>query len=78
MLDEVKESKNCVGISFKGFEEQFWTLLIAIESSRSLSTKVASKRDRELKRLTCSINSNMKECNVGRGRSKGRVTSLFL
>ncbi|KAF5442432.1 hypothetical protein F2P56_035089 [Juglans regia] len=43
-------------------------LLVAIEASRS---KSASKQDRELKRLTCSINYDVQEGSSGRGASGG-------
>ena len=49
-------------------------LLVAIEASRS---KSASKQDRELKRLTCSINYDVKEGSSGRVRSKGRGKLSF-
>lgn len=45
-----------MGISCEGFEEQFRALLIAIELNRFSATK----RDRELRRLTYSVNYDSK------------------
>ncbi|KAF5443230.1 hypothetical protein F2P56_035805 [Juglans regia] len=69
VFKKVEEIQDVIGISFGGYEEQFKALLIAIEASHS---KSATKRDRELKRLTCSINYDVKEGSGGRDRSKGR------
>lgn len=66
---KVEEIQDVIGISFEGYEEQFKALLIALETSHSKST---TKRDRELKRLTCSINYDVKEGSGGMDKSKGR------
>lgn len=58
-------------------KSNFRALLIMIKSNCSSTTKSASKRDRELKRLTCSINYDLKEGSVSRGRSKGRGIFFF-
>lgn len=63
-----------MGISCEGFEEQFRALLIAIELNRFSATK----RDRELRRLTYSVNYDSKERNVSHDRSKGKGTNMIL
>lgn len=60
-----------MGISCDGFEEQFKALIIAIESGHSLALKSASKKERELRRLECSINYDIKRGAVGEIDSKG-------
>ncbi|XP_035543339.1 uncharacterized protein LOC118347632 [Juglans regia] len=74
IFKKVEELQKIFGVSFGGYEEQFMALLVAIEASRS---KSASKQDRELKRLTCSINYDVKEGSSGRVRSKGRGKLSF-
>ncbi|KAG6637056.1 hypothetical protein CIPAW_11G154000 [Carya illinoinensis] len=69
VFKKVEEIQAIVGISIGGYTEQFRALLVAIEDSHS---KSATKRDRELKRLTCSIKYDVKEGSGGRDRSKGR------
>lgn len=66
-----------MGISCVGFEEQFKALLVAIEVGRSSALKLASKKERELRRLECSINYDTKEGSIGRDRLKGRESLFF-
>lgn len=47
---------------------------MAIEAGRTSSLKSASKKERELKRLECSITYSLKEGSVGRDRLKGRAS----
>ncbi|KAF5449121.1 hypothetical protein F2P56_029600 [Juglans regia] len=75
VFKKVEEIQAVIGISFGGYEEQFKALLIALEASHS---KSASKQDRELRRLTCSINYDAKEGSGGRDRLKGRGNLGFL
>ncbi|KAF5472286.1 hypothetical protein F2P56_009019 [Juglans regia] len=73
VLKKVDELQLCTGVSCTGFEEQFWALIIAIEESR---LKSATKRERELKRLQCSINYEGKEGSCSRDRTKGRGMNI--
>ena len=50
-------------------------LLVAMEAGRSTIMKSAVKKERELKRLQCSINYDNKEGASGRDRTKGRDVS---
>lgn len=74
VFKKVEEIQEVIEISFGGYEEQFKALLVALEASHS---KSASKRDRELKKLTCSINYDVKEGSGGRDRSRGRGNIVF-
>lgn len=69
----MEELQACVGISYEGYEEQIKALLVAIEARWSTALKSAVKKDRELKRLKCSINYDNKEGSVGRDRLNGRA-----
>lgn len=62
----MEELQECVGISCKGFEEQFKALLVAIDAGRSMVSKSAAKKEREFKRLICHINYDNKEGSVRR------------
>ncbi|KAG2678839.1 hypothetical protein I3760_11G022800 [Carya illinoinensis] len=76
VLQKVKEIHDCVGNSCECFEDQFRALLIAIEYDHSHLSRSASKRNWELKRLTCSINYDAREVSIDYGRTKERVTTL--
>lgn len=52
-------------------------LLIAIEAGLASSTKSALTINRELKRLTCSINYDGREGRACRGRSEGKAFFFF-
>lgn len=45
-----------MGVSCVGFDEQFTALVIAIEAGQPSSARSAAKKNRELKRLSCSDN----------------------
>lgn len=77
ILKKVEEIHACVGISCNGFEEQFNALLKTIESGCSSVLKSNSKKERELRRLECSINYDIKKGSGGRDRLKGRRSHLF-
>ncbi|KAF5471359.1 hypothetical protein F2P56_011801 [Juglans regia] len=75
VFKKVEEIQAIIGISFGGYEKQFKALLVALEDSHS---KSASKRNRELKKLTCSINYDVKDGSSGRDRSRGRGNIVLL
>lgn len=58
VFKKVEEMQSVFGFSYIGFEDQVRALLIAIENNRSKST---TKRERRLKRLSCSMNYEVKE-----------------
>ncbi|KAF5451553.1 hypothetical protein F2P56_026652 [Juglans regia] len=76
VLKKVEEFHGWVEISYDGYEDQFMALLVAMEANRSTVMKSAVKKDRELKRLQCSINYDNKEGTSGRDRAKGRDVSF--
>lgn len=72
VLQKVKET--C--LSCEGFEEELMPLLTDIEARRFQkesisSSKLANKESRELKRLSCSIDYDLKSGSSSRGRVKG-------
>lgn len=69
VLRKVKEIQYCVGMECIGYEEQFMALFIAIEADHSQSKKLGSKKQRELKRHTWSMND---EGSSSRARAKGK------
>ncbi|KAF5466945.1 hypothetical protein F2P56_016823 [Juglans regia] len=73
VLKKVEELQSCMGISCKGYEEQFKALIIAIEAGQH---GTGLKRNRELKRLTWSINYDGKEGSASRTRNKGRAGTV--
>ena len=73
ILKKIEDLQNCLGISCAGYEEQFKALIIAIEAGQN---GAGTKRERELRRLTWSINYDGKEGSASRGRNKGRVGSV--
>jgi len=73
MMRKVDEIKDCVGISCVGFEEQFRALLIAIEVGQPSLARSALKKERELMRLSCSINYNAKGESAFKDKGKERV-----
>ena len=76
VLDKVNEIQQCVQITCEGFEDQFIALLTAIEAGHVLGTKSRSKKSRELKRLTWTINHDDKGCSSSRGRTKGKTEPI--
>lgn len=67
LLQKVDEIRNCIGIACEGFEDQFKALFIAIEAAdQPLEARSASKKERELKRLSCSINYDAREGSASR------------
>jgi hypothetical protein len=67
-----------VGISCEGFEEELMALFTAIEVNHSQKelascSNLVNKDSRELKRLSYSINYDMKGSSASRGRGKGRA-----
>ncbi|XP_040989014.1 uncharacterized protein LOC121236643 [Juglans microcarpa x Juglans regia] len=66
VLRKVEEIRDVVGISCHGFEEHFRALLIAIEAGQPALAKSAAKKERELKRLECSITYKSKDESVWR------------
>lgn len=78
VLQKVMEIRHLLGLSGEGFKEEFIALLTSIEVSHSQkestsSSKLGNKENRELKRLSCSINYDSKGGNSRRGRVKGRA-----
>lgn len=73
MIRKIDEIKECVEISCKEYEKQFKALLIAIEAGQPSLARFASKKERELKRLSCSINYDSTEGSVYKGKDKLRV-----
>jgi hypothetical protein len=78
VLQKVKEICHQVGLSCEGFVKELMTLLSIIEASHfqkesTSRSKMVVKVNKELKRLSCSINYNSKAENSSRGRVKGRV-----
>lgn len=63
-----------MGLSCEGYEDQFMALLVAMEVGRSTAMKSAVRKERELKRLECSINYDNKKGTLGRDRAKGGDT----
>lgn len=75
VLQKVDGIHDYVGISCEGFEEQFKALLIAIEAEQPFLARSSSKKERELKRLACSINYDVREGIARRGRHKDRANN---
>ncbi|KAG6711271.1 hypothetical protein I3842_05G044200 [Carya illinoinensis] len=69
VFNTVKDIQEIVGLKCEGYEEQFMALLTAIEAGHQQHKKLDSKKQRELKRLTWSMNS---ESSNSRDRSKGK------
>lgn len=65
----VKDIQDLVGLKCEGYEEQFMALLTAIEAGHQQKKKAGLKRERELRRLTWSMNSEGSSCRDG---SKGK------
>lgn len=65
-----------MGISYDGFDEQFRALLISIEEDRFQSPRSISRRNRELKHLTCLINYDGREGSTSKSRSKGKAVLI--
>ncbi|KAG6706344.1 hypothetical protein I3842_07G219300 [Carya illinoinensis] len=73
IFQKIKDMSHFLGMSCEGYEDQLQALLIAIKSGQPLLARLAMKKDRELKRLACSINYDAREGSVCRGRHKDRV-----
>lgn len=71
----VKDLHHWIGMECVGYEEQFMALLTAIEVGHTQSKKSGSKKRRELKRLTWSLNY---EGSSSRERSKGKGIAYSL
>ncbi|KAG6684306.1 hypothetical protein I3842_12G056500 [Carya illinoinensis] len=69
VFQTVNDIKDMVGLKCEGYEEQFMALLTAIEVGHQQQRKTGSKKQRELNRLTWSMNS---EGSSSRERSKGK------
>lgn len=65
----VKEVHKVVGLEYGGYEDQFMALLTVIEVGHKPHRKSELKKQRELNRLTWSLNT---EGCSSRGRSKGK------
>jgi hypothetical protein len=73
----VKDIRHFIGLSCDGFEGQFMALFTAIKASHNQegwvsNSKTAFRSNRELKRLSCSINYDSTGGNSSRSRVKGR------
>lgn len=75
-----------VGLSCEGFEDEVKALFTAIEASRhqngladspSSISKLGNRGQRELKRLACSINYDLKRGHSSRGKGKGRGPACY-
>ncbi|KAG6652775.1 hypothetical protein CIPAW_05G029900 [Carya illinoinensis] len=76
VIQKVKDIQECVEISYVGFEKQFRALFIAINVGQFQSPRFAYKRNRELNRLTCSINYDGREGSTSKSRSKGKAVLI--
>lgn len=66
-----------VRLSYKSFEEDLMALLTAIEESHyqndlASSSKLVNRENKDLKRLSCSVNYDLKGGSSNRGKIKGR------
>lgn len=71
-----EDTDHCVGVSCDGFEGELMALLIIIEASHNQgewvsNSKSANRGERELKRLSCSINYHSTGASSSRSRVKG-------
>ncbi|KAG2685690.1 hypothetical protein I3760_10G137600 [Carya illinoinensis] len=73
VLKKVEDIRHCARISCVGFEDQLTALFTAIVAEQSHHLRSASKRERELKRLSCSVNYD-REGSASRERITDRVT----
>ncbi|KAG7940965.1 hypothetical protein I3843_16G013600 [Carya illinoinensis] len=69
VFHKVKEIQKIVGLECDGYEEQFMALFTAIEEGHKQKNKGDSKKHRELKRLSWSMNV---EGSASRSRVKGK------
>lgn len=83
----MKNLCHIVGLFSEGFEDKIMTLFIAIEGSRhqnglasapNLCSKSSNRGNRELKRLVCSINYDLKGGHSNRVKCKGRGPTCSL
>lgn len=75
VFNKVKEIQQLVGVECEGYKEQFMALLAAIDFDHSLVMKSAFEKQRELKRLTWSLNC---EGSASRHRSEGKRLAASL
>lgn len=74
VLRKVEELSSFLRISYAGYEEQFRALITTIEAGHPAMARSAAKKERELKRLECSINYNSKGGSAF--RDKGNVRAV--
>ncbi|KAG6649770.1 hypothetical protein CIPAW_07G233500 [Carya illinoinensis] len=72
VLKKVEDIRHCAGISCIGFEDQLTALFTAIAAEQSHTLRSASKKERELKRLSCTLNYG-REGSTSRERLTDRV-----
>ncbi|KAG7970238.1 hypothetical protein I3843_07G072300 [Carya illinoinensis] len=72
VLKKVEDIWHCAGISCVGFEDQLTALFTAIAAEQSHHLRSASKRERELKRFSCSVNYD-RESSASSERVTDRV-----
>lgn len=82
VLQKVNEIRHHVGLSCAGFKEELITLLTAIEASYSQkelasSSKLVSKENRELKRLSHLLNYDSKGGSSSQDKIKGRALFFY-
>ncbi|KAG6712711.1 hypothetical protein I3842_05G115900 [Carya illinoinensis] len=73
VIQKVNDMCQFMGMSCEGFEDQMQALFIAIRAGQPSHAKSVGKKERELRRLTCSINYGTREGSASRGRTKDRV-----
>lgn len=74
-MRKVEELKDCVGITCDGFGKQFKALIITIEVGQPSLTKSIARKERELKKLSYSINYNNKSAFCGKGKNRAVIYS---
>lgn len=77
VLHKVDEVKDCVRVSCEGSKEQLKAFLVAIKVGQPSLVRSASKKDRELKRLSSSINNDGRGGNALRSTGKEWVAHTF-
>ncbi|XP_042972976.1 uncharacterized protein LOC122304776 [Carya illinoinensis] len=75
VLHNVDEIRDYIGISCKGFEEQFKALLTTIEEGQPFLARSFLEKVRDLKSLSCLINYDAREGSASKGRHKDRANS---
>lgn len=74
--ENVKKLKKCADITCDGYKDQFKALLIATEVGQPSLGKTATRKSKELKKLSCSHNYNNWSSNVF--RAKGKESAVFI